>query len=923
MNLPRVLLPAALALIAGFTARADVLTDPQPPLVFAVRPDATLGTAWLGVEDRTYFMEWSVDLVHWQYLPMMKHGTGTQTYDLPAQTEPTFFLRLHYTDQPTTDPAGADFDADGLTNWTEVTVSFTDPFRADSDGDGIPDGWERTHNLDPNNPADATADPDQDGLTNSNEWFKRTDPANPDTDADGLTDGAEVNIWKTNPTSDDTDLDGLTDGEETTSHHTDPIEWDTDGDLLSDGVEIFETLTNPLTDDTDGDWIDDGFECSALLEYGTALDPFDPADGALDPDGDTLSTTLEYLFIPEGFRPFTADTPASFPWATDPDNDNRTTLQEWSASPKTHPKLADTDGDGMPDGWEVEHQLDPASSSGDNGSLVDPDGDGLTNFDEWLNGTDPHNANSDGEGGNDGAEVDAGSDPTASPPANQSTPAQFENIVFTVSDPSDSESERWKMTITGKGPDDFRVMSLAAPSFGDTATRSVKLRKWNRYEITMIHLGTSPAYLRISPGTPDYDWRATADDLPSAAKPPYSDSPPFLTLRRHWLVDNRQHLLTDYTEGSTENLTENIQALLVPVEVRDNLTASGVDEDSITVAPDARGYQPDFWIMAPCGGPDFSNDSHFKMLLSPDASLGVTCDETTPTPATINLDNTLHALNWDYPKINWRGTGAESRDLVPVWTIGTQQTIVNLPVRVKTMKKRTVKITVFPVRDPQSSRAIVPLPDIAMVRAKLEETFGFQVNAWPAIDYKPQQEYDYDPDDDGYTVADSEAYAGMLTSSVFADPGADIRVLVIDQTQFRANADAVGENMNYEIYGLWNRPNPLVVINAGNPTEGVFSNQAFADALAHEIGHVMIGEGHPSDYNIEQAFPNGQGGPAPLPGTDTTRRLMSSLDARVPGAKLLVRTEWEKIEEWLKAVPDKRWRDEHGITDPSVPTGNY
>ena len=40
----------------------------------------------------------------------------------------------------------------------------------------------------------------------------------------------------------------------------------------------------------------------------------------------------------------------------------------------------DTDGDGMPDGWEVANNLDPTSNSGDDGTSGDPDGDGLINL---------------------------------------------------------------------------------------------------------------------------------------------------------------------------------------------------------------------------------------------------------------------------------------------------------------------------------------------------------------------------------------------------------------------------------------------------------------------------------------------------------------------------------------------------------------
>ncbi|OGR30965.1 MAG: hypothetical protein A2005_01195, partial [Desulfuromonadales bacterium GWC2_61_20] len=60
--------------------------------------------------------------------------------------------------------------------------------------------------------------------------------------------------------------------------------------------------------------------------------------------------------------------------------------------------LVDTDSDGLPDNWEVANNLDPNSATGINGAAGDPDGDGLTNLDEMTMGTNPRNADTDGDG---------------------------------------------------------------------------------------------------------------------------------------------------------------------------------------------------------------------------------------------------------------------------------------------------------------------------------------------------------------------------------------------------------------------------------------------------------------------------------------------------------------------------------------------
>lgn len=47
----------------------------------------------------------------------------------------------------------------------------------------------------------------------------------------------------------------------------------------------------------------------------------------------------------------------------------------------------DTDGDGMPDEWEIKYNLDPNDPAD---GAIDSDGDGYTNVEEYLNGTDPN-----------------------------------------------------------------------------------------------------------------------------------------------------------------------------------------------------------------------------------------------------------------------------------------------------------------------------------------------------------------------------------------------------------------------------------------------------------------------------------------------------------------------------------------------------
>lgn len=237
----------------------------------------------------------------------------------------------------------------------------------DGDGDQMDDDWEVVSGLDALDPGDAALDPDDDGLTNLEEYGALTDPFSPDTDGDGLSDGDEVGIYASDPLLADSDGDSLSDPDEVNLYGTDPSVADSDGDGLTDDVEVAAAaVTDPLNSDTDGDGAADGWESA----YG--LDPADAADGDADADADGLSNAEEFVA-------------GSSPNSDDSDGDGLSDFDEVNVH-FSDPGEVDSDSDGMADGWEVQFGLNPNDPSD---KPTDTDLDSFSNGAEFRLGTDP------------------------------------------------------------------------------------------------------------------------------------------------------------------------------------------------------------------------------------------------------------------------------------------------------------------------------------------------------------------------------------------------------------------------------------------------------------------------------------------------------------------------------------------------------
>ncbi|MGJ8650368.1 MAG: alpha-amylase family glycosyl hydrolase [Opitutaceae bacterium] len=217
----------------------------------------------------------------------------------------------------------------------------------------------------------------------------RTLPNTPDSDGDGLPDGLEVG-WRTAttpPTTLTTDTNG--DGFPNFIGDLDPPLYavvENSGSVPGVGSQsagddrtrqAAGSVTDPNKPDTDGDGLLDGIEDANR-------------NGWTDGDGASLSTTA-------GIGDYTTERPNAGDW---PDN----TIDSFETWTETSPTKADSDEDGLTDGYGEDKNLNGSIDGDTNGNRIYDAGEAWTE-------TDPLNTDTDGDGLPDGWEVQYGLDP--------------------------------------------------------------------------------------------------------------------------------------------------------------------------------------------------------------------------------------------------------------------------------------------------------------------------------------------------------------------------------------------------------------------------------------------------------------------------------------------------------------------------------
>lgn len=360
------------------------------------------------------------------------------------------------------------------------------------------------------------ADADGDGLNDGQEQTAGTNPFVADTDGDGLSDGQEVNLTGTDPRLADTNGDGTNDAES-----------DQDGDGVSNLAEVAIHGTDPRKADTDGDGLSDGAEINAAGSFyqvvsGSFTQPQASADAASK--GGRLAalmnqplysnqvfrarrTSQGYLWIglsdadEEGVWKWTDGSTLDFNrWTTGhPDGgavenhavvmENANTMADAAAEYVAagyifervglDPLSADTDGDGLTDGAELNQY---ATSPFD----PDTDGDGLSDGNEVnTHGSDPKSNDTDADGINDREEVEVY---LTNPAKKDSDDDGFDDLfeINTGFNPTEAASTPDALS-TIRTAVEFRFNAANGVSY--RIEDSTDLQNWNTVETDIIGSG--------------------------------------------------------------------------------------------------------------------------------------------------------------------------------------------------------------------------------------------------------------------------------------------------------------------------------------------------------------------------------------------------------------------------------------------------
>jgi hypothetical protein len=312
----------------------------------------------------------------------------------------------------------ADTDSDGYGDAADLVVECTVPAGYvtdasdcdDSRADVSPGGTEVCDDID----QDCNGQVD-DHAVDAPTWYQ-------DDDADGWGNAAHGEVTCDQPLGTSEQAGDCADGNAAINPDADEvcdrIDNDCDGSSDEDAIDA-DTYYADLDGDGYGDPDAPVLSCEEPTDAVVNADDCDDADATSYPGGAELPDNADndcngladdgIDTDEDGLEDYDERTRwGTDPYVADTDGDGLGDGEEVELG--TSPTLVDTDGGGTGDGAEVlQDGTDPLNPADD--VATDTDGDGLTDSEEDILGTDPENPDTDGGGANDGDEVEAGTNP--------------------------------------------------------------------------------------------------------------------------------------------------------------------------------------------------------------------------------------------------------------------------------------------------------------------------------------------------------------------------------------------------------------------------------------------------------------------------------------------------------------------------------
>jgi len=360
----------------------------------------------------------------------------------------------------------------------------------DADGDELLDSWETTHGFNTatleTGDYSPAADPDGDGIFNALESQNGTNPFS----ADAVSGGMTLEYWLGTSGVDVSEFVGTQkffEGADVRSVVTplDALRLDNQG--LEATYRIRAAITAPTTGTyrfwlsaMDGAelWLSDDatkfkkrFLAGMGPKYGTGYGytstQGDVWDGFMTQMSQEVELTGGQSYFIEILSQRRTNWNADLAIAWAPPGQERSLIPTTALTSFKGESL-DADDDYLPDAWETTHGLDPTDNGkcapATEGEFGDFDEDGLSNHQEYLLGTDPSSADTDGDGLPDFLETNTyGTDPLVSDAESESLVSTLDLSTYT------SASHDWILTSEGLVPTSFRgdiTYNFSVPSAG-------------------------------------------------------------------------------------------------------------------------------------------------------------------------------------------------------------------------------------------------------------------------------------------------------------------------------------------------------------------------------------------------------------------------------------------------------------------------